>query len=367
MSKRSVDEEDPDVLEQQHFQHVVDAFMFYRTSSQRQAERKMKSLQKISQQHYDMIPTLSDRLKDMIIAIDVNYEFIKKIVGFTEGMFTNSSLQAGVTRGQATPLSGDDLDRVRTTLRQCVRDWAEEGKTEREKCYTPILKELEELFPSDLFNRSSVSVLVPGAGLGRLMFEIANNGFTCQGNEFSLYMLFASNYILNMTYETECITIHPWIHQTCNVVGSNDQLREVKIPDVNPSCVGPNSTFSMAAGDFLEVYTEPNVWDCVAMCFFLDTAHNVIDYIEKVYNILKPGGYWINFGPLLYHFADLREEVSIELTYEEVKDVILNKFKFILVKENMAIKSTYVNNPRSMLSMVYECAFFVVQKPFVEE
>jgi carnosine N-methyltransferase len=38
---------------------------------------------------------------------------------------------------------------------------------------------------------------VPGAGLGRLAFEIANRGYSCQGNEFSLFMLLASNFVLN--------------------------------------------------------------------------------------------------------------------------------------------------------------------------
>lgn len=43
----------------------------------------------------------------------------------------------------------------------------------------------------------NIKVLVPGAGLGRLAFEIARQGFQCQGNEFSLFMLFASNFVLN--------------------------------------------------------------------------------------------------------------------------------------------------------------------------
>ena len=30
------------------------------------------------------------------------------------------------------------------------------------------------------------------------MYDIARKGFTVQGNEFSLYMLFASHYILNV-------------------------------------------------------------------------------------------------------------------------------------------------------------------------
>ena len=45
-----------------------------------------------------------------------------------------------------------------------------------------------------------VQILVPGAGLGRLAFEIAKRGYSCQGNEFSLFMLFASNFVLNKYY-----------------------------------------------------------------------------------------------------------------------------------------------------------------------
>ena len=53
---------------------------------------------------------------------------------------------------------------------------------------------LIQLFFSD---PSKISVLVPGAGLGRLAYEIAKQGYSCQGNEWSLFMLMASNFILN--------------------------------------------------------------------------------------------------------------------------------------------------------------------------
>ena len=62
-------------------------------------------------------------------------------------------------------------------------------------------------------------------------------------------------------------------------------------------------------------------WDSVVTCFFLDTANNVIEYIETIYHILKPGGVWINFGPLLYHYEDMKNEHSIELSVEEIKDL----------------------------------------------
>merc|ERR1719427_489801 len=313
--------EDADVLEQRHFQHVVDTFLFYRTHSLRQVERKVKSFNCIPQHHQKMLPTLAKRLHDTKDAVEANYAFIERIIQATEHMFSNSSVSAVQNARNRAPITGDDVDRVRTTLKQFVRDWSAEGAEERNKCYAPICKELDALYPSDSCNREDVSVFVPGAGLGRLMYEIAAQGFTCQGNEFSLYMLFASHFILNICEQPESESIYPWLHNSCNVVTNNDQLREVRIPDITPQLTSTYG-FSMAAGDFLDIYTELEAWDCVAMCFFLDTAHNVVEYIEKVYNILKPGGYFINFGPLLYHFANIMHEPSIELTYEEIKEIL---------------------------------------------
>jgi carnosine N-methyltransferase len=72
----------------------------------------------------------------------------------------------------------------------------------------------------------------------------------------------------------------------------------------------------MVAGEFIEVYSKQpgkdniyilillDSWDCVVTCFFIDTAHNVIEYIECIHKILKKGGVWINLGPLLYHYTE---------------------------------------------------------------
>lgn len=39
-----------------------------------------------------------------------------------------------------------------------------------------------------------------------------------------------------------------------------------------------------------------DIWDAVCTCFFMDTAKDIIAYIETIWNTLKPGGVWINFG-----------------------------------------------------------------------
>ena len=84
----------------------------------------------------------------------------------------------------------------------------------------------------------------------------------------------------------------------------------------------------MTTGEFCEIYrNKNNEWDVVATAFFIDTANNVIKYIETIWNILKPGGIWVNLGPLLYHYSDVLAECSIELSYEEVVYAI-KKFGF---------------------------------------
>lgn len=113
-----------------------------------------------------------------------------------------------------------DMEKVQSTLKQIVRDWSKDGEEERSACYNPIIEEIELNFPAaqrllsyyySLLVETSfsliiisicrpseqVQILVPGAGLGRLAFEIAKRGYSCQGNEFSLFMLFASNFVLN--------------------------------------------------------------------------------------------------------------------------------------------------------------------------
>ncbi|XP_048225516.1 carnosine N-methyltransferase isoform X2 [Ricinus communis] len=257
-----------------------------------------------------------------------------------------------------------DVDKVRCIIRNIVRDWADEGQKERDECYKPILDELDLLFP----NRSKESpptCLVPGAGLGRLALEISCLGFISQGNEFSYYMMICSSFLLNHTQTAGEWTIYPWIHSNCNLLSDSDQLRPVSIPDIHPASAGITEGFSMCGGDFIEVYSDPSqagAWDAVVTCFFIDTAHNIIEYIEIISRILKDGGVWINLGPLLYHFADMygQDEMSIELSLEDVKRVALH-FGFQVEKESR-IETTYTTNPRSMMQNRYFAAFWTMRK-----
>lgn len=138
--------------------------------------------------------------------------------------------------------------------------------------------------------------------------------------------------------------------------GKFDHLETAWIPDVAPrDHVPPRADFSMCAGEFVEVRwlglklglkrrrhcsafssrtlcapfqvyglpsaavpPEARVFDGVLTSFFLDTAKNVLVYIKTIAKVLRRGGLWANIGPLLYHYAEMPHEMSIELSAEEV-------------------------------------------------
>lgn len=141
-----------------------------------------------------------------------NQHFLSRVV---EGHVDVAELSPGVSdqMRQLLDTPESDIDKVRSTLLTCMRDWSAEGAAERESCYAPLVAALQAELPVSASEKPP-RVLVPGAGAGRLALEVALRGmphmhkygislhlcavgYECQGNEFSYYMLLASNYILN--------------------------------------------------------------------------------------------------------------------------------------------------------------------------
>jgi len=144
--------------------------------------------------------------------------------------------------------------------------------------------------------------------------------------------------------------------------------------DADDNDNGPQPDFSMCAGEFIIVYGEQKEsWDAVTTCFFIDCAPNPIRYIETIWDILKPGGVWVNIGPLLYHWQQGKQEdgrlrgdddrygQSVELSYSELRHVI-EGFGFEYLSESRQT-CTYTRDVRSMMYRTYECVLFTVRKP----
>ncbi len=361
--------------EREHFLKVLNAFKAYKRDSKLRLGKSWHSLSRLPKAQQDLLERegFQDSLKRLEECVDANAAVVAELIQDVGSMFENVRPEdrededvVGDGDGPRLPRTRpDDVDKVQSTIKQFVRDWSREGAAERNMCYKPVLDKLLSLYGGAGVDRSQVKVLVPGAGMGRLAFDIAREGFECQGNEFSLFMLVASNFVLNRCAgAVDSRTVHPWIHQFTNVSSTDDRTRAVTFPDVDPGSLPEDAHFSMAAGDFLEVYAEPEYrssQDCVVTCFFIDCAHNIVDFVELIHRVLKPGGHWINFGPLLYHFSESPQEPSIEPSYEVVRGVV-EKTGFEFVSEETGVRATYAQNPGSMLEYWHKCVFFTCKK-----
>ncbi|XP_018331696.1 carnosine N-methyltransferase [Agrilus planipennis] len=350
--------------ERKYFLSVLKTFLDYKEQSFLRIKNKEYCLSSLPCHHQKWLTQYNEDLEKYKKCIEKNAELIPIFLQNSYNIFENGlGSDSPFSSDTKVPVLSEGLEKVQSVFKQLMRDWSSVGASERQQCYTPIIEEVEHQFPDDKFIRSEVNVLVPGAGLGRLAFEIAHRGFSCQGNEFNLFMLIASFYVLNLCKKVDEFEIYPWIHQYCNNLSAEHQTLSVRFPDVCPTPI-PESKFSMTAGDFVEVYTEPNEWNCVATCFFIDCAPNVVHFVELIYHILKPGGVWINLGPLLYHYSDAKNEKSIEPSFEVLCEVI-SRVGFVMEKKKIGVKTRYCQNPMSMLQYEYDSVFFVCRKPVI--
>ncbi|KIH88610.1 methyltransferase family [Sporothrix brasiliensis 5110] len=386
-------------------------------------------------------------------AIESNAELAREIVRFgLESFRVGGSDDAHTQKAEAAPAapgaepklpahwSGvakhQDVDKARSTLRQFLRDWTAAGADEREKSYGPVMRALaaerirrEEVAATaaeaaatandgqghnatgadsdhedDWYYRGRLKVLVPGAGLGRLVFDLCLAGYEAEGNEISYHQLLASSYILNFTRKAGQHTIYPWVHSFSNHRVRENHLRSYAVPDVHPGQAIVDAsmqqmqqplqpgqhgigTMSMCAADFLCLYSDAEhaeVYDAVACVFFLDTAPNLIRYIETIRHCLKPGGLLINIGPLLWHFENnapgnhgrdddgdgehdattstgIADPGSFELSDDEVR-ALVEKLGFTVVTHETGVETPYIHDDQSLLQTVYKSSHWVARK-----
>ena len=366
--------------ERQALGRIVHSIRQYEAHASWEVSRWERNFAKLPPQHKSLLTGFSTKCKTAKDCIRTNSMFFKAMLGSfdtDEGNHPAPHLadanQAAVDYANSTDqhVSAADMEKVNYVLKNLMRDWSEDGAKERAESYGRVIAELKSAFKgwTQTRRRDPPCVLVPGAGLGRLCLEIASLGFRCEGNEFSYYMLLASSFMMNQTVEANQWTIFPWVLCSNNSKSDADQMKAVPIPEVNPVSMVPGPGFlSMCGGDFVEVYSSPDYrghFDCVATNFFIDTAHNVVEYLEIISSILKEGGYWINIGPLLFHWADSHsylpnEEMSIEISLEDVK-AIAAAYGLKCIREEF-VPASYTSNHRALFQTTYTCAFWTMVK-----
>ena len=210
--------------------------------------------------------------------------------------------------------------------------------------------------------------------------------------------------------------VFPWATQWSNHKMVDDQFRGYCVPDtysaqqlgvptldLKSNVLSFQSTrLSLSAKDFTKDYADDssaNSFEAVVTVFFIDTAKNFLNYARTVRHILKPGGIWINVGPLLWNcyengpparregdvdndedtrtrFEKAGQEKGgldvdvgqswdpkIELSNEEVLEV-LQMLGFVVRKaEILEENAGYIQDPFSMLQSQYQLSHWLVQVP----
>ncbi|KAK0657914.1 N2227-like protein-domain-containing protein [Cercophora newfieldiana] len=216
---------------------------------------------------------------------------------------------------------------VSQALKHLVRDWGDEGASERDAAFPCIIKALGSILVRaqshgshhDDFHQP-LQVLLPGAGLGRLGHHISQSlghAFQVTNNEWSMYQNVVYRFLENTSPTSQQqqqppSTVYPFIDSWSHHSTTSNMLRGVSFPNT-PLHVGG---VVLVEGDFTTAFSseqQMGYYDVVVTHFFIDTARNLMSYLDTIFRVLKPGGHWVNFGPLLYGSAPF-----VQLSLEEV-------------------------------------------------
>lgn len=261
----------------------------------------------------------------------------------------------------------DNQAAITDAINHYVRDWSSDGLHERIPTFDPILETIKKHFPDRATRKEGpVTVMIPGQGLGRLPHDVASLGnMEVTSNEYSYYMNLAYRYIETLNIP-KSVRFHPYLDWWSYQPNPDERIAEVTIPDVPVNA----SNVLICEGDFMHIFDhETGHYDVVVTLFFIDTAKNSLDYIDNINRLLKPGGLWINLGPLLYGTNPI-----MQLSLEEMVQVSETMgFKFLDTDEKWGTISlpgktvrskdiNYLVNARSIRRNVYITQFWVAEK-----
>lgn len=203
-------------------------------------------------------------------------------------------------------------DSIRQVVAHLVRDWSAEGATSRNPLYQWVVAQLlQHKMPTD------GAVVVPGAGLGRLAYEIATSlRRPVEAVESSVIMVLMASKILRMS-KRNCFRLCPYAADPfANEVDSSLRYASIEFPDVVPFAL-LEGLLSFTLGEFSQLVLSRNNYAAVVTCFFLDTATTFFDYLTTIEHMLRKGGLFINVGPLHWH-----PNSRLPLAADELKEIL---------------------------------------------
>ena len=216
---------------------------------------------------------------------------------------------------------GSSYSSAEMLLAHIARDWSVHGAVPRARTHRPIHRALASLRRA---RRRPLRVFVPGAGLCRLAFEIARRGDRVEANDASAMMVIAARALIGARSggDRRHWRLFPRAacagglvpRETCTHAATVPDLTEAESSWRRRPARHERSTCSASASAAGRLTLHVGSWcddvygarsnasfDAVATSYFLDALPDPAAAIRTVRRLLRPGGVWLNVGPLLWH------------------------------------------------------------------
>ncbi|KAF5322505.1 hypothetical protein D9619_001589 [Psilocybe cf. subviscida] len=185
-------------------------------------------------------------------------------------------------------------------------------------------------------------------------------------------MVLAFRFILSPKH-TKSINEHimrPYAHWFSHQRTTDSLFRTVSFPDAIPR-LGPR--FHLLEEDFLKIpvpsakagSAQGTSYDFIVTLFFIDTSLDIFATLSHIFALLRPGGTWVNLGPLLWTGGG---QASAELSLEEVL-MAAKEIGFVIDKSERGpaarrtVECEYTSDKQAMMRWIYKAEYWVARKP----
>jgi hypothetical protein len=138
--------------------------------------------------------------------------------------------------------------------------------------------------------------------------QVARRGHRVEANDASSSMLVAAHALLSGAVARDALRFFPRVRCEAGALRRAPCLAASRAPDVTPALAHGGGNLTLQVGAFEQLYgTERHgagavqPWDALVTSYFIDTLADPAEAVRIAWDLLAPGGVWINVGPLHWH------------------------------------------------------------------
>ena len=290
-------------------------------------------------------PDRTDLLDRAIVAYETDNAYLKRL---------QTAIEAILPKPEIEEIEKEGRFPKQYTMSEGVaffpRDWCWSKKSEEE--ITLIMDTVFDLV--DAFADDADTILVPGAGAGRFACELAGKYDDCYAFDFSVHM---AQIFYDLVARDRAL--HR-VNLRSNVIRTEDVVVEHTL-SLDPSGGSrirsqiDTGNLSYFVGNALDVPFAGSALSAIACLYFIDIVP-IREHLNEIRRILKPGGLFINLGPLRY----MRGDVANMLSGEEIMDMFQHSGFDILAHD--VITNTQLSSSPVITTVLSHNFMFVARK-----